>query len=500
VPCNNSFPTTNPCGTGGTWSPSGSFSGVNDTANMDCPIPCTANSRGIFTATFTNTNDTLVLAASTHGALAKQSVEDGGKEENFLTLASELGSNRWVLDSAANGRCIVVPKAPSTNDTRNITNNSNLPISFEYWCGAFSNFFSLPVASRKVDMLSIVDPKETSLTGSAIDLNNASRLTFVPAEHFFQVKDITNLSVKYVVNTGSILTGFTTLDTPMPLVFSDCSGGSFRIELQLLDKQTFLPQGIAKVYLGTNASDAFKSGCISGNPPPPATTCMGPSFPAACSPLSDVNLVTNSATRVDFIPDPTFGTISQQLGITFKALKTGSTGGLLVRKIPIIVDNGETPIFANHKVTFFDARFNNFLASAPVLPSNPDASSALEVVTGVTRIFDLPIDPVTGFAVPGTSIVISKLSSPSCTNCPKIVSVIPSTGIVINGNKFTSSVKVVDIQAESGASYSFNLCVNGSEEAPLTDPAGCTPSPTMPGCVWKPRGICLPDQGLATLQ
>ena len=61
--------------------------------------------------------------------------------------------------------------------------------------------------------------------------------------------------------------------------------------------------------------------------------------------------------------------------------------------------------------------------------------------------------------------------------------------VVINGGKFTTSVKVVDIEASTGAKYAFNLCPNSSDVS--------AENPLVAGVA---RGICISDQGLATLK
>jgi hypothetical protein len=56
--------------------------------------------------------------------------------------------------------------------------------------------------------------------------------------------------------------------------------------------------------------------------------------------------------------------------------------------------------------------------------------------------------------------VITKLTGQNAG----VVKVVPSSQIVINGGKYTTSVNVNDIQAESGQSYAISLCPNGTEQ------------------------------------
>jgi hypothetical protein len=439
VPCNNSFPTVNPCGTNGSYTSSlGSFTGVNDSKSLSCASICLPTQVGTVVAKFNGANEVLQLTASANGGMANIPDEEGGLEEVFLTLADELGANRWVAYTAASERCRAVPKSPTTLDTRNINNNSTLPISFEYWCGFFA---SLPAGSG-VDLLSIVDEKESVLAGTALTRNDAARVGFLPAQGQLQLKDITVLSLSYDVFVGTAPSGNGALGD---LTFTDCAGGSLRVELQVLNNQGN-PAGTAKVYLGSNPADDFQSLCN-------GFQTIG------------TDLVNNPDARVD--TSGLVGNLASPCCITFGQLQQGTTGKLRVRKMSLIVDHGtDTTEFANHKVMFFDGNVNGF-----------NAFSTLQVVTDVTRTFELSTN--------GVSIVITKLGG---TFGQGVVKVIRSGEIVINGGKFTASVNVNDIQPESGAEYTIALCPSGAE----TD-SGAQTDPLLP------PGLCIGDQAFMTL-
>ena len=445
VPCSNTTTGTpspasvNPCGTNGSYTSSlGSFTGINDSKSINCPTSCSPTQVGTIVAEFNGTGEVLQLTASANGGMANVSDEAGGLEEVFLTLADELGANRWVAYSATIEKCKAVPKNPTTVDTRNINNNSNLPISFEYWCG----FFAPPAPGAGIDLVSIVDPDEGDLAGSAATRNDASRVAFLPAQGQLLLKNITVLSLSYDVVTGTSPSGNNTLGD---LTFTDCTAGSFRVELELLDNKG-APVGTAKVYLGSNVPTGdpeFKSGCVA---------------------FQGTDLVNNPDARVDV--SGLAGSLASPSPITFQKLKSGSTGGLRVRKMSVIVDHGQDPEqFANHKVTFKEGNVNGFTASP-----------YLQVVTGVTRTFDLSTN--------GVSIVIQKLTG---TFDVGVVKVIRSADIQIIGGKFSTSVNVNEISPESGAQYTISLCPNGAEQTlPLTDTT-------------TPLGLCIPDQAFMTL-
>jgi hypothetical protein len=445
VPCNNSFPTVNPCGTNGSWTATlGSFTGVNDSKSISCASTCKPTQVGTVTAEFNGANEVLQLTASANGGMANLSDEQGGLEELFLTLADELGTNRWVAYTAASERCRAVPKAPTTNDTRNITNNSNLPISFELWCGHLA-----PVAAGSgVDLVSIVDATEGQLAGTANTRNDAGRVGFLPAAGALTVKGITTLSLSYDVVVGTSSSGNNTLGD---LAFTDCTAGSLRVEIDLRDSKG-APAGIAKVYLGSNAGDDFKSGCD-------GFETIG------------TDLVNNGDARVD--TSGLLGNLSSPCCMTFKQFTTGQTGKLVVRRISLVVDHGDVPLAtpANHKVVFLDGNVNGATAF-----STDPSTTALQTVTGVERTFDLSTE--------GVSIVIRKLTGSN----QGIVKVIRSQDIVINGGKFTASVNVNDIDAESGAQYTISLCPNGAESG-----SGADTDPLVP------PGLCIPDQAFMTL-
>lgn len=447
VPCNNAFPTVNPCGTNGSYVSSlGSFTGVNDVKSINCAAICRPTQVGTVTAKFTGANEVLQLTASANGGMANIPDEEGGLEELYLTLADELGTNRWIAYTAASERCQAVPKAPSTNDTRNITNNSNLPISFELWCG----FFAPLQAGAGIDLVSIVDPAEADLAGSAATRNDAARVGFLPAPGALQLKAITVLSLDYDVVTGSAPSGNSTLGN---LNFTDCTAGSFRVELELRDNKG-APAGIAKVYLGSTAGDHFQSGCAG---------------------FDGTDLVNSADARVD--TSGLLGNLASPCCITFKQLQQGQTAKLSLRRMSVIVDHGLDDLLhavpANHKVIFRDGNVNGITAF-----------STLQVVTGLERMFDLSTN--------GVSITITKLTSPNNTGVvPRVVKVIPSGSIVINGGKFTTSVNVNELDPESGAQYTLSLCPNGADTG-----SGLEPLPNSPPV---PLGLCISDQAFMTL-
>ena len=435
VPCNNSFPSVNPCGTNGIWTASlGTFSGVNDSKSISCPSTCLPVQVGTLVAQFNGVNEVLQLTASAHGGFANVTDENGGVEETALALVNELGANRWVTFSAAVERCRAEPKSPAINDTRNINNSSTLPISFELWCGIYT-----PAGSAGIPLVSLVDTP--LLPGAANTRYEASRETFLPAPGQLALKDITNLSYVYDVFVG---TEPNPVDSRLgPLTYADCKNGSLRLEIELLDSKG-VNVGVVKVYLGSNASDNFKS---------------------ACNGFEDIglNILSNPDARVD--TSGLAGNLASACCLTFGQLQKGQLGKYLVRKIAFVVSPG-TPAAnpaENYKVTFFDGNVTGNGISVSAL-------SSLQLVTGVARSFDLITN--------GVSIVITKLTG----NNPGIVKVVRSQDIVINGGKFTTSVAINDMSPESGADYSVSLCPNGAEQ---TDP-------NLP--VNTPLGICISDQ------
>ena len=442
VPCNNAFPTLNPCGTNGSWTGSlGSFTGVNDSKSISCPSTCSPVQVGTLVAKFNGANEVLQLTASAHGGFANVTDENGGVEETALALATEIGANRWVNFSAAIERCRAEPKAPAVNDTRNINDQSNLPISFELWCGSFA-----PAGAAGVPLVSLADT--LLLPGAAGTRYEASREAFLPAAGQLQLKNLNTLGFAYNVFTG---TEASPLDSRLgPLTYSDCKGGSLRVEIQLVDSSG-VDLGEIKVYLGSNPADNFKSLCD-------GFESIG------------TDIVNNPDARVDL--SGLAGNLSSPCCATFAKAKGGQLGKYLVRKIAFIVSPASPPAdpAENYKVTFLDGNVNG-----------NTALSSLQVVVNVTRTFDLSTN--------GVSFVITKLSSP--TGAPLgIVKVIRSADIIINGGKFATSVNINDIQPESGAQFGISLCPNGAE----TDFAPDGPAPEL-----TPPGICIANQARMTL-
>ena len=448
VPCNNAFPTLNPCGTNGSWTGSlGSFTGVNDSKSISCPSTCSPVQVGTLVAKFNGANEVLQLTASAHGGLANVTDENGGIEEAALALATELGANRWVNFSAALETCRAEPKSPAINDTRNINNSSTLPISFELWCGVFA------AATEGIPLVSLADTM--LLPGAAGTRYDASRATFLPVPGQLALKDITTLTFDYEVAFG-LETNPVDSRLP-PLDYADCAGGSLRVEIELLDSKG-VNVGKAKVYLGSNPVGNYKSGCTE-------------------SALSGVNLVGNLDARVDI--SGLAGNLASPCCITFGQFQKGTLGKYLVRKVAFIVSRSESLLDSakNFKVTFNDGQVNTFKAS-DVDPMS--GLPSLQVVTGETRNFDLSTN--------GVSFVITKLTSPSAGPVG-VVKVVRSADIVINGGKFTASVNINDIRPESGAKYGVSLCPNGAETnfAPDGDP------------LLTPPGICIAQQAIMTL-
>jgi hypothetical protein len=446
VPCSNSTTgspspaSVNPCGTNGSYISSlGSFTGVNDSTSLSCPNTCSPTQVGTVTAKFTGANEVLQLTASANGGMSNVGDSEGGIEEIFLTMADELGVNRWVSFTAVNELCKFMPKAPTTNDTRNVTNNSTLPINGEKHCGF------LVAAVNGIDLVSIIDPAEGDLAGSSIARNDASRVGFLPEQGQLQLKNISALRLFYDVIEGPSSSGNSTLGD---LNFTDCKDGSFRVEFEVRDNQDN-PAGIVKVYLGNDILTQYKNDCVGFDPG-----------------ITGVDLVANPDARVDI--SGLTGNLASTVPITFTQLKLAPIGNLRVRKMSVIVDHGQdTSQFANHKVVFKDGTI--------VTPAGTfSAAASLQVVTGFTRVTDLSTN--------GVSFVIEKLTGQN----PGIVKVIRSANIEITGGKYTTSVNVNEIQPESGKEYTISLCINGAEET--SAPANA------------PVGICIPDQAFFTLQ
>jgi hypothetical protein len=446
VPCNNSFPTVNPCGTNGSWSSTGSFSGVNDSNSISCPNPCVPVQVGTLVAKFAGSNEALQLPTSASTGFANVSDQNGGLEEIFLTLADELGANRWLPYTAASERCRAVPTGTTDGSTRNINNQSTIPLSFELECG----FFAPLAPGTGVDLLSIVDPLEvTKLIGSASTRNDASRVGFLPGQGQLTLKGINVLTFTYdvFVSPPNGPSGNSTLGD---VTYTDCIAGSLRVEFQLLDNKTGAPVGTAKVYLGHEPSDHFRSGCD-------GFESIG------------TDLVNNPDERVD--TSGLIGNLASPCCITFKHLQQGQTGPLIVRKLSLIVDHGNDPsMFANHKATFFDGNVNGVTAS-----------SSLQIVTGFQQITDLPTN--------GVSMVIRKLTlNQARVLNPPVVKVLLDPEIQINGGEYRSHVDVNDLIPDiGGTQYSIDLCLFGAVEV--------DPSVTAT----TPRGTCIPGQAIMTL-
>ena len=195
VPCNNAFPTVNPCGTNGSWTPPSAegFTGVNDSKSISCPSTCSPVQVGTLVAKFNGANEVLQLTASTHGAIANVSDENGGVEESILALADRdrtepLGdATRRRSSGAGPSR-----RPPATNDTPQYQRHPTCRSRFEYWCGNLT-----PAGAAGVPLVSLADTM--LLPGAAGTRYEASRVAFLPAAGQLKLKDITSLSFTYDV-------------------------------------------------------------------------------------------------------------------------------------------------------------------------------------------------------------------------------------------------------------------------------------------------------------
>ena len=419
VACNNSFPTVNPCGTGGSWTATtGAFTGVNDGRSLNCPSLCSPVQVATLTGKFNGANEVLQLTASLNGVMSNVTDENGGVEDAAIALADEVPLNRWISTSATLERCKAVPKSPTTNDTRNIVNNANLPVSFEYWCGQPS-----PAGPAGVPVVSLGD---TPLLPGAVGTRYAaSRVTFVPTPGSLLFKNVSSLSFNYDVAVGTEATP--TEPRLGTLTYADCRDGSLRIEIQLVDSSG-VDQGTVRVNLGSTTADFFKNGCD------------------AVAATVGADIVGNPDARVDL--SGLAGNLATPCCIKFSAANKGNVGNLRVRRIAFIVSRPVSPPSdpaENYKVTLFDASVNGI-----------SAGSSLQVITNFVRVTDLSTN--------GVSIVIQKLTTAIPNGNTGVVKVVPSSGIIINGGKFTTSVNVNDIQAESQQSYAISLCPNGTTD------------------------------------
>ena len=429
VACSTAFPTLNPCGTNGSWTAtSGAFTGVNDGKSLSCPSTCAPIQVATLTGKFNGANEVLQLTASLNGVMANVTDENGGIEDAALALAGEVGLNRWVTTSANTEKCKAVPKAPTTNDTRNITNNSSLPISFEYWCGQFS-----PAGPGGIPLVSLADT--LLLPGAASTRYSASRETFLPEPGSLQFKDVGILTLRY-----NVFTSATVIDSRLdPVSFNSdgCKDGSIRLEIQLVDTNG-VDQGTVKVYLGSTPGTQFNftNGCAAVPQP--------------------FDVVANADARVDL--SGLVGNLSSPCCVKFSDANKGNVGNQRVKRIAFVVSREVAPVAApetdeNYGVQFLDANVNGITANGPT------AVPGLQTVTNLVR--------QTVLSTNGVSIAITKLTSP--TGTPQqpntgVVLVIPSSQIVIIGNKFTASINVNQMAAESGASYAISLCPNGTEQ------------------------------------
>jgi hypothetical protein len=434
VPCNSTF-TVNPCG-GGTWTPSnGTFSGVTDGSSISCPSACSPAQEAALVAKFNAVNDVLQMTASTHGAIANVTDENGGGEESLLALATEIALPRWVTYSAAIERCRAVPGEPISGGTHNIS-NSNLPISFELWCGNFT-----PAGAAGSTLVSLADT--ALLPGAASTRYEASRETLLLAPGQLQLKNITTMGFTYDVFVGI---EENPVDSRLgPLTYSDPKDGALRLEIQLLSSQG-VDLGILKVYLCS--ADNGKNGCNDFE-------------------QIGLDIVNNPDARVD--PSALAGNLAAPCCITFSQAKQGQLGNSRVRKIAFIVSRPVSPPSDpadNYKVTFFDGNVNGVTAL-----------SSLQVPTGFTRV------PTAQLSTNGLSIVITKLTGSN----PGVVKVIRSGAIATGGNKYSTTAAVGDLLPESGALYSVGLCPSGTEENDPSLPAN------------TPIGTCIANHATMTL-
>lgn len=409
VPCKNG--TVTPCATvGGIYSSTGTIN-TTDSSSISCGTTCSPVHKVTLTAKFTVTDQTIALINSGIGAMSGLGEEEGGLEDLFHSLADELGANFWVAFTAGTELYRAVPKPPWTNETRNISNNSVVPIVFELQQADF-----VP-ANGGVTLTSIVT--DGNLTADEQARNDRSYAAFIAQPLQLRWKDVTLLMLTYEFIVGDSFSGDPRSGT---LSFSDCAGAAFRLQVALTTKDGV---DVGSLIVNLGSQNQFTGGCA-----------------AAATTLSASNLVDNRDPRVD--PSLLLGQLASACCMTVKQSQ-GRYGNLFVRSISVVVDQAiflTTP--ANYKVNLLEGVVNGIRAT-----------DSLVVASGYEQVTNLPVD--------GRSIVITKL-----TGTPIDPIVIGNDAIETIGGRLRTQVPVQSLSPDpGGTTYSVELCLFGGRCIPL---------------------------------
>lgn len=411
IPCRNG--TVNPCAAiGGSYSSTGSVN-TTDSSSISCGTSCSPVHKATLSATFTAADQTLALINSGIGAMSGLGEEAGGLEDLFHSLADELGANFWVAFTAGTELYRAVPQPPWINETRHFPNYSVVPIVFELQQAQFVR------ATAGVTLTSIVNDAD-KLTASEQARNQRSYAAFIAQPLRLQWKDVTWLTLTYQFITGNSFSGDPRIGN---LLFSDCAGSAFRLEVALATKEG---ADVGSLIVNLGSQNKFSSGCA-----------------AAANGLSGTNLVGNPDSRVD--PSFLLGTLAGKCCMTLTQSQR-KYGNLFVRSASVVVDQGKLPAVParSYKVNLLEGVVNA-----------ASSSNSLVVAGGYEEVTELPED--------GRSIQITKL-----TGAPIPPVVIDNDAIDNIGGQFRTHVPVQTLSPDpGGTTYRVDLCLFGGRCVPM---------------------------------
>jgi hypothetical protein len=269
VPCStNSLTATAYCGPGGSYNPQLAFGDqffATDTGSINISsINCTLNAslncpvvhKGTLEVKATAGTQVFTATNSVGQYVASVSVDDpSGLSGVLAAIGAEGGTDIWAGYDSCLAGYRAVPRPPLTNETRNIQNNSSLPVKFGV------NRATLAPANE-FRLVSILTGDE-SLPQADRACNDSGYVIFVPGSAL-KFADVTKVIFDYDVMTLSNFSGDARLGD---LIFDDCTGApgvppnGAEIRLEIALKKDGVGVGSLVVYLGSDATANFRGLC-----------------------------------------------------------------------------------------------------------------------------------------------------------------------------------------------------------------------------------------------
>jgi hypothetical protein len=416
IPCKDKNASPSPCSSSiasdiGWYYRTGTFRAI-DADRFSCILGCQPTHELTIFVTYMLAGEKLSLTDSALAAMSGRPEEDLGVEEVFSSLSDKLSGDYWVWFSAADEEYRAVPYFEKSYklDASSIPVRFGLQRARRVRATDGVSLISIGTTAQGRGADSKLPPREQAR-------NQRSYASYIAEKDRLRWKEVSRIKLDYdYVVDGS--------DPEDPRIgkeigFDDCQNGSFYVLVKLAEAGGKNPQQL-HIYLGAEHSGLSKC------------------FPAD---LSKKNLVKEDKPRVQ-MPDGSYVNVEQS--------QAGAYGGLFVRSISIVVDQGREPgTRKNYKVELRDANINGSHANRDLY--RVDTESFVDI-------------PQKELPAGGASVVMTNVTG----DAPYESLQYPSLKFTAAGQELQATMKVSDLPgAAPNAEYRANLCLSGGRCVPL---------------------------------